>query len=36
MKDAFCVSDARWHDQVTARFDQVMEQLVEAIAKDQG
>jgi hypothetical protein len=36
MKDAFCVSDARWHDRVTARFDQVMEQLVEAIAKDQG
>jgi hypothetical protein len=35
MKDAFCVSDARWHDQVTARFDQVMEQLVEAMSKGQ-
>jgi hypothetical protein len=32
MKDAFCISDPRWHPQVTARFDQVMEQLVGAIA----
>jgi hypothetical protein len=33
MKHAFCVTDERWHEQVTARFDQVMRQLVKAISE---
>jgi hypothetical protein len=32
MKNAFTASDARWHHQVIARFDQVMEQLLAGIA----
>jgi hypothetical protein len=31
MKNAFSAADARWHQQVTARFDQVMERLVAGI-----
>jgi hypothetical protein len=34
MKNAFCIADLGWHSQVTSRFDQVMEQLVEAMVDD--
>jgi hypothetical protein len=34
MRNAFSASDARWHEQLVVRFDQVMEQLVEGLAAD--
>jgi hypothetical protein len=36
MKNAFALSDPGWHDQVTARFDQVMVQLVAGFARDRN
>jgi hypothetical protein len=33
MKRAFCVSDVQWHEQITARFDQVMQQIVKGISE---
>ncbi len=33
MKNAFAPVDAHWHDRITARFDQVMQQLVTGLAR---
>jgi hypothetical protein len=36
MRNAFSITNPQWHGQLTARFDQVMDELVVGISKDRN